>query len=419
MAFAKLLCPCRAKPLAVIFTSSITLVTTFGLSQAFTAAAYADTPTLTTLVNFGGTNGYQPCAGFIADADGNLYSTTSSPGTVFKLATGTHQLTTLATGIYGSPFSTLLADTDSNLYGTTLMGGLYGQGSVYKMAAGTQKISTIVSFNGTNGVGPWSGLSVDSHGNFYGTTQQGGSKNQGTVYQLAAGTYSLTTLVSFNTANGSNPMGGITVDLNGNLFGTANIGGANNNGTIYKITADTHEFSLLASFKNTVTGAGPNGLIADTYGNLYGTTSGGGTYGRGTIFEFLADTQELITLASFKSTNGTQSMSPLIIDAAGNLFGTTSTGGANNNGTVFKLAAGSHEIINLVDFNGTNGKNPYTGGLYADANGILYGTTQGGGLNNQGTAFMLTNSGFVVAPEPATLAIFAPALLLFMKRRKL
>ena len=144
-------------------------------------------------------------------------------------------------------------------------------------------------------------------------------------------------------------------------------------------------------------------MVVDAAGNLYGTTYGGGNSNDGTIFELGAGSSTITTLASFDGCNGSNPRACLLADAAGNLYGTTTNGGSDDLGTVFELANGSSTITTLVSFNGTNGALPI-GGLIADASGNLYGTTTAGGSTLFGTIFELTNTGFVV-PEPSTLTL--------------
>jgi uncharacterized repeat protein (TIGR03803 family) len=153
--------------------------------------------------------------------------------------------------------------------------------------------------------------------------------------------------------------------------------------------------------------------LADANGDLFGTTSDGGTNGVGTVFELVksGSTYTLNTLASFTGSNGAHPTNSLIADANGDLFGTTQGGGANNEGTVFELvkSGSTYTLTTLVSFSGSNGIVPI-GGLIADANGDLFGTTYGGGANGQGTVFEITNSGFVVARPPIMLdAIYTPS----------
>jgi uncharacterized repeat protein (TIGR03803 family)/autotransporter-associated beta strand protein len=307
----------------------------------------------------------------------------------------------------GYPEAGLICDAAGNLYGTTSGGGADDQGTVFEVAAGTHALTTLASFNDQDGAQPEAGLICDAAGNLYGTTSGGGADDQGTVFELAAGTDALTTLASFNGKNGDGvlPEGGLVADAAGDLFGTTTCGGAYGDGTVFEVAAGIHTLTMLASFDGPY-GAFPEGdLVADAAGNLYGTTkytdgSGSGLNpfeGDGTVFEVAAGTHALSTLAWFGGgaphkgdpwLSGAQPEGGLIADAEGDLYGTTCYGGAYNEGTVFELAAGTHATTTLFSFNGSNGAQP-EGSLTADAAGDLYGTTCYGGAYNGGTVFEL------------------------------
>jgi len=320
-------------------------------------------------------------------------------------------LTTLASfsGADGAhpTYGNLLADADGNLYGTTLTGGTAGDGTngtVFELVntGSGYTLQTLASLDFTNGSSPWSGLTMDAQGNLYGTAQSGGAGNQGTVFELAntGSGYQLQTVVSFAGANGASPIGGLLADASGNLFGVTTSGsGSNANGTVFELVKGASGFTLqtLYAFDPATPGDGakPDGtLIMDAQGNLFGTTSLGGATGQGTVFELAhgASGYTLNTLGSFSG----YLYSGLTMDANGDLFGTTNQGGAAGMGTVFELvhgAAGYSAPQTLVTFDYfTTGGLP-TGGLTIDASGNLYGTTSAGGVGNWGTVFELANTG--------------------------
>jgi uncharacterized repeat protein (TIGR03803 family) len=319
------------------------------------------------------------------------------------------------------PFGTLIADAKGNFFGTTTEGGAYGAvyaglGTVFEIAKTTKGYAstpnTLVSFNGTNGAIPWAGLIADADGNLFGTTQLGGieydttkspsSNAYGTVFEIAktAKGYASTpaTLITF-TGNsgpipGAYPSATLLADADGNLFGTRGAGGA------FEIvkTADGYA-STPISFDINTDGSFA-GLTADANGNLFGTTWGSGPYGSGFEIAKTANgyASTAIVLASFDGTAGRYPYGGLIADANGNLFGTTNEGGANGYGTVFEIAKTAKGYAStpntLVSFNGTNGAYPYAS-LIADADGNLFGTTFDGGEYGDGTVFEITGSGFV------------------------
>ena len=327
------------------------------------------------LHSFGqGTDGFLPMSGLIIDAAGNLYGTTSAGGahgggTVFELmlkADGSRAeklLYSFGVNPDGSePWSgSLVADAAGNLYGTTYRGGTYNDGTVFELspkAGGGWSETVLYSFdcNGVGGWGPTNGVIFDAAGNLYGTTVSCGGYLGGTVFKLTpavSGNWSETVLYSFcSGGNGPEPSSGLVFDAAGNLYGTTNVGGAYESGSVFELTpttGGTWTETTLHSFGNGTDGAYPfGGLIFDAAGNLYGTTSAGGrfslancTAGCGTTFELSPAagggwTEK--TLHSFG--NGTDGQTPyagLVRDGLGNLYGTTEYGGTSSYGTVFEV----------------------------------------------------------------------------------
>ena len=149
---------------------------------------------------------------------------------------------------------------------------------MFELAQGSGTITTLASFNGTNGANPYAGLIEDSSGNLFGTAYQGGASGYGTVFELAQGSGTITTLASFNGTNGANPYAGLIKDSSGNLYGTANRGGTNGYGTVFELAHGSGTITTLASFNGT-NGLNPvAGLIEDSSGNLFGTPPQGGAY---------------------------------------------------------------------------------------------------------------------------------------------
>jgi len=315
-------------------------------------------------------------------------------------------------------YAGLIADAQGNFYGTTRTGGPDSVGTVFELPAGAGAVTTLATFAGPNGGNPQSPLVADAGGNLYGTASFGGLGNHGTVFEVSAGTHELSTLVAFNGTNGDYPLSGVIADSKGNLYGSTRNGGAGAAGVIYKVDAGTHAFSVVATFNGANGSVPEQRLLADADGNLYGTTFSGGTKNLGTVYEVPAGTNTIVTLATFDGANGAspEGSGGLIADAAGNLYGTTYAGGANNLGTVFKLTAGTRQLVTLATFDGTNGYGPL-GGLAADGNGNLYGTTYYDMPNDRGTVFELSGTGFVV-PEPASLSLVALAAFVIVSGRR-
>ncbi len=319
-------------------------------------------------------------------------------GASSAVAAQQYKLTTLATfdrttGAY--PFVGVVMDSAGNLFGATRDGGTNNLGTLFELAARAHAVTTLVNFDGTNGAFPVGGLLLDASGNLYGTTNSGGANGVGTVFKVAGDTHALNTLADFNGTNGAYPYGAeLIADVDGNLYGTTSGGGdltlngGRGRGTVFELVASTNTIVTLATF-NGANGYGPNaGLIADASGNLYGTTGGGGTGGSGTVFKVAAGTHVLSTLANFDHLNGGEPRASLVMDAAGNLYGTTTTGSFLSYGTVFEIAAGTNTLTTLVTFDDSNGSLPHSN-LIADASGNLYGTTLTGGSKGGGTVFKL------------------------------
>ena len=371
----------------------------------------AGSNTITTLATFNNSNGASPQSGVMVDSADNLYGTAGDPRagpyTVFEIAAGSNTITTLAsftpsyfTGLYPDPGVTL--DAAGNLYGTTEAGGASNEGMVFEIARGSNTVTPVASFNGTNGEFPEAGVTLDSTGNLYGTTNFGGGNGFGTVFEIAAGSGTATALVSFPSTNGQTPRSLPLLDSAGNLYGTTCEGGTNNAGSVFEIANQTNSITTLASFNAVTGGTKPNSSVTlDSAGNLFGTTSSGGADGYGTVFEIPAGSNTVTTLASFNGANG-QGPDGVTLDSAGNLYGTTSGGGGSSEGTLFEIVKGSNAVTTLATFDfSTNGSEP-AGNVALDSAGNLYGTTVYGGPSDDGTVFEFARG----ATHATTLASF-------------
>lgn len=358
---------------------------------------------ITTLANFNGDNGEEPVGAVTFDTSGNLFGTTTRggpnydvDGTVFEVARGSSNITTLAVfdGTNGEdPMGAVTFDTSGNLFGTTSEGGAYGQGEIFEIPQGSSTIATVAAFNVTVGSDPQAAVSFDSQGNLFGSTTGGGANDDGTVFEIAKGNSTLTTLASFSGANTSN--NAVTLDNSGNIFGTIANGGANDDGTAFEIAKGSGAITTFASF-NSINGDFPQGAVTfDTSGNLFGTTNIGGASGDGTVFEVARGSSTLTTVLSFSGSNGSFPQGALTFDSIGDLFGTTDSGGPGNNGTVFEIAKASGNLTTLATFNGSNGAYPEAG-VILDASGDLFGTTESGGAVGSGTVFEITKGSGIV-----------------------
>jgi uncharacterized repeat protein (TIGR03803 family) len=351
--------------------------------------------------------GAKPQSTLAADAGGNFYGTASTggaygAGTVFEIAIGSNAITALAAfnGTNGAaPLAGVTLDPAENLFGTTSQGGAYNAGTAFEIAKGSGAVTVLASFNGANGSGPQAAVTLDGAGNLFGTTYGGGANGDGTVFEIAAGSGAITTLASLAGANGSFPAGAVTLDASGNLYGTTYSGGANNDGTVFEIAGGSNAITTIASFDGTGGRYPLAGVARDSSGNLFGTTSsegGNGAFGLGTVFEIAAGSTTITTLAVVYGGASTPKAG-VTLDAAGNLYGTTSAGGAGGYGTVFEIASGSTALTTLASFPFAVGATPEAGVTF-DASGNLFGTTFAGGANNTGSVFELASgSGTVTA----------------------
>jgi uncharacterized repeat protein (TIGR03803 family) len=356
------------------------------------------------------------------------------------------------------PDGQLFIDSNGDLFGATVLGGTTGLGQTYEIAkigAGYASTPTFLAVipGSVNTLVNVPNLSADANGDLFGLMFSGGANTLGTVVEFPAGGGPEVQLANFTgAAGGSHPGGHLLVDASGNLFGTTLSGGANNAGTVFEIQKTGGGYAAtpitLTSFGSGITPSGLGNLVEDAAGDLFGTTTSsvfevkktGGIYAPpvslvpfpvgtqigtltidakgdifgttitgggsddGTVFEIektatgYASTPA--TLASFSLADGQLSLNhpkTLIVDANGDLFGTTDPSSQNPGGVVFEIVRRStgYDITPtiVVNFNGlTDGS--LGANLVADANGNLFGTTQAGGANNKGTAFEITNSGF-------------------------
>jgi autotransporter passenger strand-loop-strand repeat protein/uncharacterized repeat protein (TIGR03803 family) len=353
-----------------------------------------------------------------------------------------YKLTTLdnldgsQTSVSGNnPQGGLIMDAAGNLFGTTSAGGAFGDGTVFEIAWNGSSYASapavLATFNNASGFHSVSSLTLDAAGNLIGTAAFGGTNFSGTVFEIAktsTGYASATTIASFPT-NASNapffPVDNLIIDAAGNLFGTTEFGGIGTDaggsgyGTVFEIAKTANGYAsaptILAQFQLPTTGVYPTGnLVMDSAGNLLGTTSQGGGNGKGTVFEIAKTangySNTITTLVDFNGSSafdlggsyGDTPLAGLIIDKAGNLWGTTDKGGlgANQSGTSYnqgeifeiaKTAAGYASVATtVVTFTGSNGANP-DATLFLDAAGNVFGTTKSGGATNGGTVFELTS----------------------------
>ena len=430
------------------FTKLILLVTSFvAVCVFFGALLPANAANKENVLHNFGRNkddGAWPYAAVIFGMHGELYGTTLSggehdSGAVFELTLGQngrwsekvlHSFQNSGEDGYW-PFAALTADADGNLYGTTSKGGQYDQGTVFELTKekGKWVEKVLYQFGGsTDGAIPYASLILDAAGDLFGTTYEGGTSGCrgigcGTVFELmpgANGKWSETVLYTFqdNGVDGLHPYAGLIFDSSGNLYGTTAYGPIfgswyNGPGTLFELApngngqwTETILFTFCPNY-DCAGGENPFGsVIFDSSGNLYGTTaSGGSNYGNGAVFELSPgangqwNEKALYAFCSPDSCqDGDAPYGGVIFNAEGYLYGTTTTGTTNEGycggpgcGTVFKLVPGNGTWTEHVvhSFRGEGGAIPYAG-LVSDSSGNLYGTTTSGGAYGNGIVFEIT-----------------------------
>jgi uncharacterized repeat protein (TIGR03803 family) len=391
-------------------TGRLLLALAFALSFAAVASTCVQAQEFSVVYNFtGGSDGANPLNGFVTDGAGNVYGSASSGGAsnngvVFRFnSSGETVLYNFNGGSDGSsPQGVLIRDAAGNLYGTTFYGGVSNSGTVYGInPAGEEEV--LYSFTGAaDGGNPQAGLARDSAGNLYGTTTAGGANHNGTVFELTrpkknGQPWIEQALYSFGAApDGATPVAGVTFDHAGNLYGTTSAGGAYGYGTIFQLVPAGSNWTenILHEFQNADDGAVPYaGLVLDKAGNLFGAaTEGDGGSAGGTVFELTPSNGSwnfnLIYTVAGWGISGT--FRDVLLDSAGNLYATTHCDGQYDAGTVYRLtpADGSWTYTSLYVFTGG------TDGLYSFSNlvvshGSLYGTTNQGGANGYGVIFKI------------------------------
>src|SRR6266568_2555235 len=289
-----------------------------------------------------------------------------------------------------------------------------GLGLILAGRVTAQTLTTLHSFTGNDGAGPPAGLILSAN-TLYGTASQGGSSGQGTVFKVNIDGSDFTTLhgftavsgtYPFNNKDGACPHGGLI--LSGNtLYGTTAFGGSSGFGTVFKVNTDATGFTNLHDFTNSGDGATPWAGLVISGNTMYGTTSGGGSSGAGTVFALNTNGAGFTTLHSFTATSGsfpgpytnTDGASPEagLILSGNTLYGTTYYGGSSANGTVFALNNNGTGFTTLYSFTGrSDGANPVAGSIFS--NHTLYGTAYGGATAGNGTVFSLS-LGPVSAPQ--------------------
>ncbi len=399
------------KSFSISFTGKRHLTFALILGSALFATSRTQAQTFSVIYNFtGGSDGGYPLAGFVMDATGNLYGTasvggSSGAGAIVRFTESGQEtvLYSFAGGTDGAtPEASLLMDSSGNLYGTTSAGGAHGFGTVFKLTASGQE-TVLYSFAGGNadGANPQANLVADNSGNLYGTTYAGGAYGGGIVFRVNKKNQE-TVLYSFGSGtDGANPVAGVTLGPGGELYGTTSAGGTDTYGTVFQLIPAVATGSkygkeiILHNFTHQNDGDVPYaGLIFDHAGNLYGAATGGGANSGGTIFELTpsASGWNFNVLYGLVGWDISGAFQNLFLDASGNIWATTHCDGTYQAGTVYELtnSGGTWNYNPMYVFTGgTDGLFSYSN-LVLDKQGNLYGTTRGGGSGGYGVVFKIT-----------------------------
>lgn len=377
----------------------------------FATAVVSIAQTYTTLGSFDGTNGATSNAPLVQGVDGNFYGTTmfggtggdphsnctKSCGTVFKV-TPSGQITSLysfcsQTGCSdgAEPFTGLTLATNGKVYGTTMTGA--NGGTIFEVSS-TGKLTTLYRFcsmtNCADGAGPQGSMIQGMDGSLYGTANGGGVNRAGIVYRITpAGAFSV--LYSFcsqaNCADGESPMGTLTLAPNGNIVGTTTLGGANGLGTVFEVSLAGQLTTLYSFPKALVIGGNvANGVILGTDGSFWGTTFAGGKYDEGTVYRLSQSGQ--VRAYSFCSqpncADGDEPTSALIQGTDGNFYGTTQEPATTYKGNIFQITPAGvfTSLYNFCSSSGCSDGSVPSAGLVQGTDGNFYGVTAGGGSSS-------------------------------------
>ncbi len=353
--------------------------------------------------------GFQPLSTLAVDGS-TIYGTTSiydgdgSSGRFFQMnidGTGVQNLHLFSSHTFPADNGNLptgpLTQVGSTLFGTTVLGGTNGNGVVYELNSNGTGFQILHAF-GSQEPNPVTGLTLGGSV-FYGTTGYF-SSTPGTIYKLNVDGTAFQSLHSFSGNDGSTAISGLTLS-GSTLYGMAGKGGINGSGTLFQMSTDGTGFHVVHAFAGgTADGANPSdGPLVQVGSTLYGTTTSGGENNDGTIFEINTDGTAFHVLHSFNGLDGKAPTFGLTLVGSA-LYGMTASGGAINDGTIFQINTDGIGFQSLHSFNGIDGANPQAGLTLSGS--TLYGTTANGGSgNNAGIVFSIT------IPEPSSLMLAA------------
>jgi uncharacterized repeat protein (TIGR03803 family) len=317
----------------------------------------------------------------------------NSSGTLYRTNADGTGLTVMhsfnvANGLGFYPSGALVRSTNGKLYGTTTGGGQDGKGTLFEFNPETQVFTSRFSFNGTNGQSPWGAMVMAGNGKFYGLTVDGGAQGLGVVYEFDPSTGACTKKADFDgSAKGAHPWGSMVQASNGKLYGLTLQGGTNDNGVLFEFDP----VSGTLTKKKDLSSIGISGvfgtLCSASNGKYYGVGETGGTSDKGGIFEYDVSSGQLVKVYDFTNSSvGDHPEGSLIEGSAGKLHGTTYFGGTQTTGVLFEYDLTAKTVTKKVDFTGTNGSSPNSS-LMKAASGKLFGVTSAGGSAGKGVLF--------------------------------
>ncbi len=409
-------------------TRTVALASLMTLAAAFTILPIAQAQTFTVLYSFtGGLDGSSPWGQLAMDPAGNFYTGTmeggnnTGSGAAIKLRAVSGSwllpLYDFNGGIGDGVQPQVVVASDGSVFGATQAGGLSGCGIVfYLRPSPTVQATALARWNetilhtfagGSDGCNPFAPPIIDSAGNLYGTTADGGGSNDaGVVYELVRSgqSYSERILHTFSGPDGAVPGAGLIADSSfTNLYGVTQVGGSGNSGTVFRLSNNGSGWTetVLYNFHNSSDGQQPqSGLAMDASGNLFGSAGLGGNGGGGTVFELTPSGGSYTFRVIYSlQCNYPSCIGPylgyLTLDPAGNVYGTTLNQGAHTFGSVFELTPtdGAYSFTDLHDFSlGSDDGGFPDGGVIRDTAGNLYGTAVDGGAYGGGIIFQITPS---------------------------
>ncbi|MBI3501251.1 MAG: T9SS type A sorting domain-containing protein [Bacteroidetes bacterium] len=368
------------------------LLRSFSLFVFFVLFRFSVIAQYTKLLDFAGaTNGQSPYGALYSDGT-FLYGMTSAGGTtgdgvIFKIqpdGTGYSKLLDFNATTENTPYGSLISD-GTFLYGMIAFGGTFGYGVIFKIKPDGTGYAILHNFgSGSDGSSPHGSLIYDGT-YLYGMTNAGGGNNYGTVFKIKPNGIGYADLLDFNATNGQAPFGSLVSDGTF-LYGMTAKGGANNLGVLFKIMPNGTGYADLIDFNGAFYGSYPTGDLMYDGTYLYGMAQNGGANGYGTIFKIMPNGTGYTKLLDFSNiANGSNPNGSLITDGF-YLYGMTYQGGTYGAGVLFKVYFNGSGYTKLMDFDGaSNGNNPYGSVIFGG--GILYGMTSSGGINSDGTVF--------------------------------